>query len=138
MRVLMFGPRFKSLKVVENYVGHGAYIHLVAKYDVNAIILFLVIVFEVINSIVQACVVEVVGYVDGFGDSIEENNNIFGVGASMEESSCALVVGELSLFMRLYVTHATCFDTLVWWRIHETQFPNVSFLTKQTLGISGQ
>jgi hypothetical protein len=123
---------------VENYAGHGACIHLVGKYDVNAIIPLSVIAFEVINSIVQACVIEVVGYVDGFGDSIEENNNIFGVGASMEESSCALIVGELSLFMRLYLTHATCVNTLVWWWIHETQFPNVSFLAKQTLGISGQ
>jgi len=96
----------------------------------QSIILFLVIVFEVINSIVQACVIEVVGYVDGFGDSIEEDNNIFGVGEFMEESSCALVVGELSLFMRLYVTHATCVDTLVWWWIHEMKFPNVSFLAK--------
>ncbi len=138
MFVLMIGPRFKSLKVVENYVGHGACIHLVGKYDVNAIFPFLVIVFEVINSVVQACVIEVVGYVDGFGDSIEENNNIFSVGASMEESSCALIFGELFLFMTLYVTHATCVDTLVWWRIHETQFPNVSFLAKQTLGILGQ
>jgi uncharacterized Tic20 family protein len=70
-------------------------------------------------------------YVVKFGDSIEEDNNIFGVGASMEESSCALVVGELSLFMKLYVFLATCVDPLAWWWIHETQFPNVSFLAKQ-------
>jgi len=39
MLALMFDPRFKYLKVVENYVGHGAYICLVAKYDANAIFL---------------------------------------------------------------------------------------------------
>jgi hypothetical protein len=60
--------------------------------------------FEVLNPIVQACVVEVVGFVAGFGDSIEEDNNIFGVGASMEESSHALIVGELSLFKRLSIS----------------------------------
>jgi hypothetical protein len=64
--------------------------------------------FEVLNPIVQACAVEVVG----FGDFIEENSNIFGVGTSMEESSCAFVVGELSLFKRLYVSLATCVDPL--------------------------
>ncbi len=34
---------------------------------------------------------------------VEEDNSIFGVGASIEESSCALVVGELFLFRRLCV-----------------------------------
>jgi hypothetical protein len=67
MLTLMLDPRFKSLRVVENYVGHGACIHLVAKYDVNAIILLLMIVFEVLNLIVQAYPIEVVG----FGDFIE-------------------------------------------------------------------
>jgi hypothetical protein len=66
------------------------------------------IVFEVLNPIVQACAIEVVG----FGDSNEEDNNIFGVGTSMEEPSRALVVGKLSLFRRLYVTPTTCVDPL--------------------------
>ncbi len=95
------------------------------------------IMFEALNPNVQACVVEVVGYVVGFGDFIEKYNNIFGVGASMEESSHVVVVGELSLFMRLLVSPITCFDRLAWWRIHETPFPNVSFLAKQILGIPG-
>jgi hypothetical protein len=55
----------------------------------------------------------------------------------MEKSSCALVVGELSLFKRLYVTPTTCVDLLTWWWIHETQFPNVSFFAKYLLGILG-
>jgi hypothetical protein len=56
----------------------------------------------------------------------------------MEKSSRAFVVGELSLFKRLFhVSLATCVDPLVWWRIRETQFPNVSFLVKQILGILG-
>jgi hypothetical protein len=88
----MLDPRFQSLRVVENYVGCGACICLVAEYDVNTIISLLMIVFEVLNIIVQACVVEVVGFVAGFGDSIEEYNNIFNVGTSMEKSSCVVVV----------------------------------------------
>jgi hypothetical protein len=100
----MFDPRFKSLMVVENYVGPGACICLVVEYDVNTVIPLLMTMFEVLNPIVQACVVKVVGFVAGFGDSIEEDNNIFGVGASMEESSHALIVGELSLFKRLSIS----------------------------------
>jgi hypothetical protein len=96
----MLNPWFKSLKVVENHVGCGACISLVAEYDVNAIIALLMIVFEVLNPTVQACAIEVVRYVVGFSDFIEKNSNIFGVGTSMEESSRALVVGELSLFKR--------------------------------------
>jgi hypothetical protein len=95
----MLDPRFKSLRVVENYVGRGACICLVAEYDANAVIPFLMTVFEVLNPIVQTCVVEVVGFVVGFGDSIEKDN-IFNVGTFMEKSSCALVVVELFLFKR--------------------------------------
>jgi hypothetical protein len=127
----MLDPRFKSLRVVENYVGCGACIHFAIEYDANAVIPLLTIVFEVLNPIVQTCAVEVVG----FGDFIEKDNNIFGVGTSMEESSCAFVVWELSLFMRLSISTITCVDPLAWWQIHETQFPYVSFLIKQILGI---
>jgi hypothetical protein len=112
MFALMLDPRFEPLKVVENYVGHGAYIHLVTKYDSNAIILLLMIMFEVLNPFVQACTIEVVGYVVGFGDFIKEKNNISGVGASMEKSSHGLIFGELSLFKRLSITPTTSVDPL--------------------------
>ncbi len=71
--------------------------------------------FEILNLNVQACAVELVGYVARFGDWIEKDNNIFGVGAFMEESSRALVVGELSMFMRLFVSPATFVDPLTRW-----------------------
>jgi len=70
MLALMFDLRFKSLKVVENYVGCGACICLVVEYDANAIIHLLMTMFEVLNLIVQACAVEVVWSIIGFGDSI--------------------------------------------------------------------
>jgi hypothetical protein len=93
----MFDPCFKSFKVVENYVGYGVCIRLTLEYDANAIIPFLMIVFEILNPIVQACIITVVGSIVKFGDFIKEDNNIFGMNASIEESSCALVVRELSL-----------------------------------------
>jgi hypothetical protein len=48
MLTLMLDPRFNSLRVVENYLGHEACIRLVAKYDVNIIMPFVTIVFEVL------------------------------------------------------------------------------------------
>jgi hypothetical protein len=105
---------------VENYVGHGACICLVEEYDANIVIPFLMTMFEVLNPIVQACAIKVVGSIARFSDYIEETNNIFGVGASMKKSSHAFVVGELFLFKRLHVTPITCVDPLTWWPIHET------------------
>jgi hypothetical protein len=46
----------------------------------------------------------------------------------MEESLHVLVVGELSLFKRLFAILDTHVAPLNWWWIHESQFPNVSFL----------
>jgi hypothetical protein len=60
----------------------------------------------------------------------EFEGNMFGVGASIEESSGALVIGELSLFKRLFVLPFACVDPLAWWHIYEGQFPNVGFFAK--------
>jgi hypothetical protein len=49
MFAFMLGPRFKSLRVMETYVGHRDCIHFVVEYDVNALILLLMIVFKVLN-----------------------------------------------------------------------------------------
>jgi len=46
MFAIMCDLHFKSLQVVENYVGHGDCICLVSKYDANVIIHFLTMVFE--------------------------------------------------------------------------------------------
>jgi hypothetical protein len=46
---------FKSLWVMKNYVGCEDYIFLIFKYDEN-VILLLMMVFEILNLIVQACV----------------------------------------------------------------------------------
>jgi hypothetical protein len=101
---------------------------LTFEYDANAIIHFLMIVFEILNLIVQACIVIVVQSIVKFGDFIKEDNYIFGVNASIKKSPCALVVGELYLFKRLFITPTTCVDPLTWQQIHESQFPNVGLL----------
>jgi hypothetical protein len=119
MFALMFDPRFKSLKIVENYVGFGACICFDVEYDANVIILFLMTMFEVLNPTIQTCAIKVIGFIAKSGNFIEEDNNIFGVGACMEESSHMLVFLELSLFKRLFITPTTCVDPLAWWQNHE-------------------
>jgi hypothetical protein len=69
------------------------------------------IIFYVLNPIVEAFTTQVDGSYVGV---VEEDNNIFGVVPSVEESSHALVVGELSLFRRLFVVLVTCANPLAW------------------------
>ncbi len=83
-------------------MGCGVYVPLATKYDANAMILLLMIMFEVLNLTIQACAIKFVRFIVRFGDFIEKDNNIFGVGASMEESSHTFVVGELCLCLRGY------------------------------------
>jgi hypothetical protein len=52
MLAIILDPCFKSLKVVENYVGWGACICLACEYDAIVMIPFLMIIFEIINHIV--------------------------------------------------------------------------------------
>jgi hypothetical protein len=132
----MFDPRFKSLKVVENYVGHGACICLVAKYDVNAIILLLMTMFEVLNLIIQACVVQVVGFVV---DSVTllKKIIIYLVWENLWKSHHVYLLLLSCFCSGGYLYPLPCVDPLNWWWIHETQFLNVSFLVKQILGILG-
>jgi hypothetical protein len=68
---------------------------------------------------------------------LELEKNVFDVRASIEESSQALVIGELSLFKRLSIFSTTCANPLTWWCMHEAQFLNVGFLAKQIFGILG-
>jgi hypothetical protein len=57
------------------------------------------------------------------GEDFEEN--MCGVGASIEEFSCKLVIGDVSLFNRLPNFPSACVDPLAWWCIHEGQFSNM-------------
>jgi hypothetical protein len=56
---------------------------------------------------------------------------MFGIETSMEESSWALVISELSLFQKLYIPSSMCANPLTWCSTHKGSFCNVSFLAKQ-------
>ncbi len=65
----------------------------------------------------------------------EEKTNMFGVEAPMEESSHALVIGELYVFKRLFILPFAYPNSLSCWWSHKNRFPNVGFLVKKILGI---
>jgi hypothetical protein len=83
--------------------------------------------FERLNLAIQA---KVIASIDGLLIEEEEKTNMFRVGASMEKSSWALVIGEPFLFQRLAIPPLMCANPLIWWKTHEGQFPNVNFFVK--------
>jgi hypothetical protein len=116
MMAIMLDPHFKSLHIVEDLLGHGNAIQLATKYDAKFVILLLMVYFERMNPIVVNAYI-VTTTIDVVGEEFEEN--MFGVEASIEESSRALVIGKLFLFRRLYVLPSTCVDPFTWRHIHE-------------------
>jgi hypothetical protein len=114
MMAIMLDPHFKSLSIVKDLLGHGNAIRLAIEYDAK--IVFLMVYFEwlnliVVNASTAIAVPTIVG--EEFGE------NMFGVKASIVESSCALFSRELSLFKRLSILPFACVDPFTWWRIHE-------------------
>jgi hypothetical protein len=68
---------------------------------------------------------------------IEEEDNMFGVGAFILRGLLGHLLIQSFFYFEGYLTHNLCIDFFVWWWTHEGQFPNVTFLAKQILGIPG-
>jgi len=69
--------------------------------------------FETLNPTVETCTSI------NHDDKLENEGNMFGVGTSFEKSFQVLVIGKLSLFMKLSIPFTTCKDLFIWWRNHE-------------------
>ncbi len=79
MITFMFDPWFKSLQLLENYVGWGNVICLVIEYDAKVVIILLMIIFDVLIPTIQTFATQVDGsYVEVIVVE-EKDNNIFGV-----------------------------------------------------------
>lgn len=92
MLALMLDPRYKGLKLVSNYVERGHAIRVVLDYNELSILPLLMIYFKWLNRALCNWASQ-----NTSTDDVEDNN-MFGVGASDEESSLALIKGKLSLF----------------------------------------
>jgi hypothetical protein len=123
-------PRFKALRIVENLVGCGNVIQLASKYDVKVVPL-LMVCFGWLNPIA----ITFVAAIDFVGLKLELEENIFGVGASIEKSFKTLITKNLFLFRKHSIPSSACANPLTWWQMYEGQFPNVAFYAKQILGI---
>lgn len=108
MLTIMLDPRFKSLQVVENLMGHGNAIWLASNNDFKPMIPLLMVCFEALNPTTKACT-------STNHNDLEEKGSIFKVGASFKESLRALVRKESSLFMKLSIPSSASKDPLVWW-----------------------
>jgi hypothetical protein len=126
---LMWDLHFKSFDVVKTFVGQEKMIQRMAKYDNKTLLLLLVATFRFLNS--------------NFNDLIEvtpidgDEDSIFGVVTSNEVTLHGLLRNELNLFCHLHVKLKDSILPLTWWKIHETQFSNVSIVVQQILGILG-
>jgi hypothetical protein len=68
-------------------------------------------------------------------DPLVPNDLLFGEPASTEETNEGLLKFELFLFCQIVISKKDLQSPLVWWKTHESQFPNVGFLARQTFGI---
>ncbi len=123
---IMLNPSFNALQIVKSLVGHGSVIRLAFEYDACKVVIpFLIMCFERLN-------LNTIAYATTIDDArLELGKNMFGMGASIEESFRTLVTRELFLFIFSFA----CGNPLTWWCIHEGQFLNVGSLAKQILGI---
>jgi hypothetical protein len=116
MIAIMLDPHVKSLRIIENYVGHGATILLASKFDAKVMTPLLMACFDQLNPTSLACVIAI--DVPNFQFE-EEKGNMFGVGTFVEDSFHAFINRELFLFRRLFILAFACANLLSWWWCHE-------------------
>jgi len=80
MFVITLDPYFKILQVVKNYVAHGEVICFAFEYDGKIMIPLLMIFFDQLNLISQACAI----FLMSMFFNLKKKNNTFGVGTSKE------------------------------------------------------
>ncbi len=123
MLPIMLDPCFNLYELWGIIWGVGKQFVLLFEYDVKVTIPLLMTCFDRFNPISQACATK-----NDVPNFKFEEGNMFGVKASMEESSHALVVGKIYSFKRLSILPSTCVDPLSWWQSHENQFANIGFV----------
>jgi hypothetical protein len=97
---------------------------LAFEYDVNVLVpLLMVWCFEQLNLIA----ITSVATCEFVGPEFELEENMFSVGASIEQSSQTIIIGELSLFKRLSIPSFACVDpSLCKIKFDNSRFPNIN------------
>jgi hypothetical protein len=106
----------------------GQIMEMVVEYDINSLMPLLVGAFHLQNP-------SSIDPIDAL--MVVNENSIFGLVTSNETILQGLLKNELSLFCHLHVKPKHCLLPLTWWKSHELQFPNISFITRQIFEIPG-
>ncbi len=101
---------------------------MVVEYDSKVLIPLLLIVFRFQNLKIKTFFELTM---------INDDDSIFWAVTSNEYTMHGLLKNELILFYHLHVKPKDCALPFIWWQLHETRFPNVSFVAWQILGILG-
>ena len=128
MLVLMLDPRFKILKLLQDYVGREMAKKVVDECDTKVLVPMLVKVAVILSpTIVAQPTAPIVPHVSQI--------SLFGALASIGKASKGLLLGELNLFMRLVIEPVNVACPLLWWKEHESRYQTVAFVARHFLGI---
>jgi len=89
------------------------FLDFLRSFDAKVVISLLMVCFEWLNP----STITAITTVDDV--ELELEKNMFREETSIEESSRALIIGELSLFKRLSISSSACAYLLTWWHMHE-------------------
>jgi len=127
MLAIMLDLHFKNMKVIWDFVGNSLALQVVAEYDVKIVYPLLVQTYFHLN--LMKAIVELVVFKD--------DDNFFGQNIYNDDAIMSTVRNELHLFCWLSVGPTEIENFLRWWANHAMQFPHVSILACQMLGIVG-
>jgi hypothetical protein len=126
MLALMLDPHFVCMDVVKVFVGWEKVMEMVVEYDTKFLMSLMVASFHLQN----------LGFVDPIiALVVVDEDSIFSPVTSNEAILQGLLKNELSLFCQLHVKLEHYLLPLIWWKSNELQFPNISFVAKQILGL---
>jgi hypothetical protein len=103
---------------VKVFVGQEKVIQIMVEYDKKTALPLLVVVLHFLNPTN-----------DGFAQATPiDDDSIFGVVTSNDSTLHGLLKNELGLFHHSHVKLKDFILPLIWWKSHDEQFPNVSFM----------
>jgi hypothetical protein len=98
---------------------------MVAKYDSKALMPMLLVVFLFQNPRIETPFKLTI---------VHDDDSIFGVVTSNEDTIHGLLKNELTLFHHLHLKPKDCALPLTWWQLHEARFPTFHLWHNKSLG----
>jgi hypothetical protein len=121
----MLDLHFKFLDVMKAFVGRAKVIQIVVAYDKKIVLPLLVVTFHFLNPTI-----------DGMAKATPiDDDSIFGAMTSNVATLHKLLKNESGLFHHSHVKPEDFLLPLAWWKSHEAEFPNVSFVVQKILRI---